>query len=822
MPSHFRLKLLTTAISMAAAASVCAAPASNAVVSKAFATLTNQHVNALNNGDVSTGPLAFSQPMHIVVSLNLRNQSQLDSFVANAGKPGTPLAQRIMTPEQFLAQHSPTQAQAQAVADYLTQAGFKNVVITPNRQLVTAEATADAVGSAFRTTFEGVRTHDGRNAYHNTSEAMIPTALQGTVRSVIGLNTVTKAHWFARRINPSSPRAAVTQATGTEVGHNPTDFAKIYGASSLPAASTIDVGNIVTGQMSDVLNDVKSFESQNGLPALAPVVEGPGNTGAVSSSGDGEWDLDVQDILGMSGGVKSITLYDAASSDEADLTTDFNLVVTDNKAKVINVSLGYCENNAHADGTTAADDAIFEQAVAQGQTFSVSTGDDGSNTCFVNGLNGPGGGSGTGRDWPAASQYVIAAGGTGLFTSGTTTWGSETVWNDSASSATGGGPATYEPQPSWQSGIGQNAGHTTRGAPDIAFDADPNSGALVIVDGQANQQIGGTSLASPLFVGAWARIQAANGGNLGFAAPLIYKAAAAHYATDFHDVTSGNNNGFTAATGWDYTTGFGSIIVNQLSSNISSGGGTTGGTPVANFGFTTSGLTATFTDSSTDTGGTLSAHSWAFGDGSTSTATSPSHTYSAAGTFNVTETVTDSVSGATNAKTEAVTVSSGGGGGSSQLLGNTGFESGTASPWTLSSGVLCSNSTCSGETAHAGTWFAWLDGYGSAHTDTASQSVAIPSGKSTATLQYYLHINTAETTTSTAYDTLKVQVLNSSGTVLATLATFSNLNANSGYTVHTASLAPYIGQTVTIKFTGTEDSSLQTSFVLDDVTLTVQ
>ena len=65
-------------------------------------------------------------------------------------------------------------------------------------------------------------------------------------------------------------------------------------------------------------------------------------------------------------------------------------------------------------------------------------------------------------------------------------------------------------------------------------------------------------------------------------------------------------------------------------------------------------------------------------------------------------------------------------------------------------------------------------------------------------------------------------MLNSSGTVLATLATYSNLNAASGYTVHTANLAPYIGQTVTIKFTGTEDSSLQTSFVLDDVTLNVQ
>jgi len=812
MPSHFRLKLLTAAISMAAATTICAAPASNAIASNAFVALTTQHATTLRKDDVASGPLAFSQPMQIAVSLKFRNEAQLDGFIAKAEQPGTPNAQRSMSQEQFAAQFSPTQAQAQAVANYLTQAGFKNVVIAPNRLLVTATATADTVQSAFKTSFESVRTHDGRNAFHNTSDVQIPASLQDVVRSVVGLDTVHMSHTFARR---AKTNAVHTLATGTAVGHNPTDFAKIYGASSLATASTITVGNIVSGQMSDVLSDIKSFESQNSLPSLVPTIEGSGNTGSVSASGDGEWDLDAQDILGMTGGVKSLILYDAASLSDADLTTDYNLVVSDNKAKVINVSLGECETDAQSGGTASAEDAVFKQAVAQGQTFSVSSGDSGADEC---------GNGGVTPSWPASSQYVIAAGGTELYTTGTTVWGSETVWNNLSSSegATGGSPSSFEPMPSWQSGIGQNAGHTTRGVPDIAFDASPVSGALVIVDGQANQQIGGTSLASPLFVGAWARIEAANGGTLGFAAPLIYQAAAANYATDFHDVTSGNNSGETAATGWDYTTGFGSLIVSAVAGNINGGGGTTGGTPVANFGFTTSGLTATFTDSSTDTGGTLSAHSWAFGDGSTSTTTNPSHTYSAAGTFNVTETVTDSVSGATNAKTEAVTVSSGGGGGSSQLLGNTGFESGTASPWTISSGVLCSNSTCSGETAHAGTWFAWLDGYGSTHTDTVSQSVAIPSGKSTATLQYYLHIDTAETTTSTAYDKLTVQVLNSSGTVLATLATFSNLNAASGYTVHTASLAPYIGQTVTIKFTGKEDSSLQTSFVLDDVTLTVQ
>jgi PKD repeat protein len=288
-------------------------------------------------------------------------------------------------------------------------------------------------------------------------------------------------------------------------------------------------------------------------------------------------------------------------------------------------------------------------------------------------------------------------------------------------------------------------------------------------------------------------------------------------AGDFHDVTSGNNDGSTAGPGYDLATGRGSII---LSSAITHIGGGSGGNvpPVANFTFTTSGLAATFTDSSTDSDGTISSRAWNFGDSGTSTATNPSHTYASAGTYTVSLTVTDN-GGATNTKTQSVTVSSGGGGGSTQLLANTGFESGTT-PWTGTTADICTTS-CGSESPHAGTHFVWLDGYGTTHSENIAQQVTIPAGNTSATLQYYLHIDTAETTTTTAYDTLKVQVLNTSGTVLATLSTYSNLNKNTGYAVHTNSLAPYIGQTVVIKFLGAEDSSLQTSFVIDDVTLTV-
>ncbi|MEU9328133.1 hydrolase [Streptomyces canus] len=162
-----------------------------------------------------------------------------------------------------------------------------------------------------------------------------------------------------------------------------------------------------------------------------------------------------------------------------------------------------------------------------------------------------------------------------------------------------------------------------------------------------------------------------------------------------------------------------------------------------------------------------------------------------------------------------------GGGGSTctsaQLLGNNGFESGS-STWSGTSGVITNSGD---ESARTGSYYAWLAGYGSAHTDTLSQSVTVPAACTTATLSFYLHVDTAETTTSTAYDTLKAQVLNSSGTVLSTLATYSNLNAASGYTQRSFSLAGYAGQTVTLKFTGTEGSTLQTSFVIDDTALNV-
>jgi hypothetical protein len=198
---------------------------------------------------------------------------------------------------------------------------------------------------------------------------------------------------------------------------------------------------------------------------------------------------------------------------------------------------------------------------------------------------------------------------------------------------------------------------------------------------------------------------------------------------------------------------------------------------------------------------------------STSVVTFTASTTATTGTATVTITGTSGT--LTHTTTISLTVNSAA---AQNLIVNGGFENGSA-PWTLTAGVL--NSSAS-EPPHSGTFDAWLDGYGVTHTDSATQTVTIPSTATTATLTFWLHIDTAETTTTVAFDTLQVQVLNSANTVLATLGTFSNLNKAAGYQQRSFSVINFKGQTVKIRFLGREDSSLQTSFVIDDVALNVQ
>jgi hypothetical protein len=191
-----------------------------------------------------------------------------------------------------------------------------------------------------------------------------------------------------------------------------------------------------------------------------------------------------------------------------------------------------------------------------------------------------------------------------------------------------------------------------------------------------------------------------------------------------------------------------------------------------------------------------------------------SGTPTTAGTSNVTVTARDSASTPQSGSTSFTwTINNPGGGCSSpgQKLGNPGFESGSA-PWTATANVI---GAFAGQTAHSGTRFAWEDGYGTTHTDTLSQTVTLPAGCTNYTLTFWLHIDSAETTTTTQFDRLTVQM------GATTIATFSNLNKAAGYQLRSFNVAAFAGQTVTLKLTGTEDISLQTSFVTDDFALNV-
>ncbi|HEV2372266.1 MAG TPA: glycoside hydrolase family 9 protein [Streptosporangiaceae bacterium] len=197
-----------------------------------------------------------------------------------------------------------------------------------------------------------------------------------------------------------------------------------------------------------------------------------------------------------------------------------------------------------------------------------------------------------------------------------------------------------------------------------------------------------------------------------------------------------------------------------------------------------------------------------------------------AGTYRVT--VTGTASSGSHTATYTLTVASGSGGcTAAQLLGNPGFENGATNtaPWVQSStlGFDPVTAASTAEPAHSGGFVAWFNGNGSADTDTEAQTVTIPVGCTTATLSLWLHIDTTENTTTATPDTFKVQLLNSAGTVLTTLATFSNLSHNTGYTQHSYNVSSYIGQTVTLKFTGTETDTNggTTNFVLDDTALNV-
>ncbi|RKE23181.1 putative Ig domain-containing protein [Streptomyces sp. TLI_171] len=281
-------------------------------------------------------------------------------------------------------------------------------------------------------------------------------------------------------------------------------------------------------------------------------------------------------------------------------------------------------------------------------------------------------------------------------------------------------------------------------------------------------------------------------------------------------------SGNTLYDGWNDPAGTDAALALNATAWLAQGSGSsTGAVSLTNPGTrtATAGTATSLQLSASDTaGGTLGYSATGLPAGLTVNSATGliSGTPTTAGSYSVTAKATDST-GPSATVTFTWTVNPAGGGSctAAQLITNPGFETGSTSGWTEtnSNGASTINSSSS-EPAHTGSYDAWLDGYGTTTTDTLAQTVTLPTGCTSYNLSFWLHID-SDASTTTVFDKLTVTA---NGT---TLATYSNTNAAAGYQQRTFNLAAYAGQSVTLKFTGTEDNTKQTSFVLDDINLNV-
>ncbi|MEU8589792.1 putative Ig domain-containing protein [Streptomyces sp. NPDC048664] len=666
----------------------------------------------------------------------------------------------------------------------LTVAGF---VAAPAAGAQSAIDTAHSSHPSRATQNSQALTSPSAQAVHSTGKAgqKVPT------EHLCATPAAGQASCFAQRRTDIKQQLAAALAAAAPSGLSP---ANLHSAYNLPTTG----GSGLTVAVVDAFNDpnaesdLATYRSQFGLSACTKAngcfkqVSQTGSTTSLPTNDSGwagEEMLDVDMVSAVCPNC-NITLVEASSANDSDLGTAENEAVTLG-AKFVSNSWGGSETSSQ----TSEDTQYFKHP---GVAITVSAGDEDY-----------------GAEYPATSQYVTAVGGTALSTSSNSRGWTESVWKTSSSEGTGSGCSAYDAKPSWQT----DSGCSKRMESDVSAVADPATGVAVYdtYGGSGWAVYGGTSASAPIIAGVYAL--AGTPGSADYPSKYPYQ-----HTGNLYDVTSGNNGSCstsyfcTAGTGYDGPTGWGTP--NGLTAFTA--GSTSGNTvSVTNPGSqsTTTGGSVSLQISASDSAGaslTYSATGLPTGLSINSSTGLISGTASTAGTYQVTVTAKDST-GASGSTSFTWTVGTGGGGtcSSSQLLGNAGFESGNTS-WTASSGVITNDS---GEAAHSGSYKAWLDGYGSSHTDTVSQSVTIPSGCK-ATFTFYLHVDTAETTKTTQYDKLTVTAGSK------TLATYSNLNAASGYAQKSFDLSSYAGSTITLKFSGVEDSSQQTSFVLDDTAVT--
>jgi subtilase family serine protease len=558
--------------------------------SGAGTTLANDVVHNLGLATL-TGSVPASQTVTVGVFLSNPNQAAEDAYVKQLYDPSSPNYGNYLDPGTFNTEFGVPAANLQAAESWLQGAGLTVTPIDGATDYVLASGSAAQVEAAFGTPLDTYRTSD-RSFYANTQAPTVPASLG--ISDVLGLNNLNRLH---------IPRVEATGATTTTAvptsGTVPkTGLLSIRDLWSIYDAPSTNMGNGQTmaifgwGVTDPVVPDLRSFEAEWGLPGVPITVKKYGDTSTPDTSGDGateEWELDTQASTGMAPDVQSETLYFAHHNTDTDALAAFAGWVNDKKGPLQgSASFGECENvgNANAvftDGMEVPGDKILEQAAVEGRTLFSSTGDTGS-SCPIEGVtstNGVATQAYPGLNWPSASPWAVAVGGTDLTGDGSTPEHrlTETAWE-----YTGGGNSTSEPAGSYQQGVASTnclfdqsgnptlAGPPCRSTPDVAIisgDVATGNGLEIDSDSGADSQGAGTSLSSPLWLGVWARVQAAaSGKGLGFANYRIYKLAESSGGRDFYDVTVGDNQPYPATPGYDNTTGWGTPEISQIMQDL--------------------------------------------------------------------------------------------------------------------------------------------------------------------------------------------------------------------------------------------------------------
>jgi kumamolisin len=462
-------------------------------------------------------------------------------------------------------------ADAQLVSEVLGSYGLTVTETHLASRRMMVSGTIAAMQAAFGTTLAAVTSAhpDGSgNVGHRyrTGSLSVPARLSGLITAVLGLDDRPQARPQFRRGPAFGARSTADQEDGT--GAAPAAPAAAGGPLTAPQVASFyqfPAGTDGTGQTVAIIelgggytaSDLSTYFSGLGLPV--PSVTAVGVDGGSNSPGqaaDGEVELDIEVVGGVAPGAVQV-VYFGTNTDQGFIDAISQAVHATPSPIAVSISWGQSEDQWSAQSRTAMDQA-FADAAALGATVTVASGDNGSS-------DDPSEQTQVHCDFPASSPNALACGGTKLM-GNTSSFAitSEVVWNELASNegAGGGGISDVFPLPSYQANAGVPAsavgGGTGRGVPDVAGNADPVTGYLVVVDGQ-QEPIGGTSAVAPLWAGLIARLAQATGKRLGLLQPMLYAGAAAGAAAPgFNDIVTGNNGAYKAGPGWDACTGLGS------------------------------------------------------------------------------------------------------------------------------------------------------------------------------------------------------------------------------------------------------------------------